>query len=395
MSAFAVAVAIVGSCDLDAPPLSPDEPAASALPPHSPPRPQRSSSPTADHVSWDGLVHLKCAPGTGRCGPKNYQSGTIFLPFAFPPLPRVFESPGLAQDENDWAGTVPVFFVGAHTPAQGNGRSALVKVDQWGGQIALNCSDSEKSSAMLYTDSSRNRKMMEDLAKSTRWIDDDPDVIRGDFVAGPISAFVAAAVPVGGRIGSDSRSKQVRLHGDCATATILGTYQEVSVDGWHASVEVDVRDANVWVELYPGSAAIQHSSIQSNRAVSLSVPARSGYRFDVPAGWQIACPEGLDPACGTMGPRRVGGAGKTDAYLAAPRGVLRIYDWVGGWDDAAPDVSIPLTGSWLGAERQLFLDREPPCRDVLNKRCGRTQFESLPDRDVHGRNLAPWFGAAP
>jgi hypothetical protein len=208
----------------------------------------------------------------------------------------------------------------------------------------------------------------------------------------PFDGAVVSQLPTASRVNTNSETARLTITGDCGTVDVLGSYSQVVVEGWHAHLDIFAQAKEVEITLYPGSHAIQNTSIVTTGSISLSVPARSGYRIDVPAGWQVVCPEGLDPACGRLGPRRVGSAGASGVHLAAPAGVLRIYDWVGDGTDSRGDELLPLApNQWLRQDRFTHASVEPPCRDVLRRECGtRSNRECIPLRDVKGRLLAPW-----
>lgn len=368
---------------------------AATAPTDAPAEPRSCASSTARRLAeWDGLTHLLCAAGTSRCGSRlawepRQNAGEDWGPADV----RVWEDRFVCLEETpDFCGKA-AWVVAGHVPLPPEASGVALAVDDSTAALRVSCSAQAAAALFLRGHEMADRNAAEHLLKRIDWRTGVAPSIGLAGGSEPLDGWAGATLPAGSAVRSASDARKFALEGDCGPTTIVGTYGEVEVTGWHSELEIGVRDADVVVTLFPGSAAVNHIFLQTNQAIALSLPARSGYQVDVPAGWQIVCPQGLDPACGSMGPRRIGPPGATGAYLAAPRGVVRIYDWVGSSDTSAKEELLPLPGAWLGRDRSLMLDAEPPCRDVLRRECGaREHRECLPTLDVRGRTLAPWIG---
>lgn len=184
---------------------------------------------------------------------------------------------------------------------------------------------------------------------------------------------LATGTPV--EISSEGVSADVSVQGECGAVTVTGAATgTVTVEGGHARVAVSRPAASVDVDI-PHGDAVRPLDVLAEWAV-VRVPARDGYHGGVPVGWAVACPFGVDAACGSEGPTVIG-ASDRGFSLRGPGGVLRIIDW-----RPAPPGMSPPRSAVTRLERRLGsslpVNRAPACFDVLKAGCGWPWEDCVP-----------------
>lgn len=166
---------------------------------------------------------------------------------------------------------------------------------------------------------------------------------------------------------SSEGTSDVSIDGDCGDVRVEGAGGgTVNIRGWPRALTVDRPSSNVDIDLLPGAGAVNAMTVRAKWAL-IRVPARSAAHAEVPRGWAVACPAGVDPACGSEGPV-VMGTGPGAFRVEGEHGLIRVVDWSADGEAAGGEDALTALERRHGAT--IADGRSPQCFDLLRPGCG-------------------------